>query len=307
MKHPPILVTGSHRSGTTWVGKMLVAAGQHTYVSEPLNAHHRPGVLAAPVTHWYTYICTENEAAYLPAFQDTLALRYGLGRELRSLRSLKDVGRMGRDAFHFRRGRLAGQAALLKDPFAAFATPWFADRLGCRVVVAVRHPAAFASSLKRLEWTFNFNDLLEQPLLLRDWLEPYRDEMQAARTSRDNLARACLLWRMIYSVLHTVCQQHPEFIAVRHEDLSRDPLGGFRALYETLGLPFTLAAEQRVLASSRAENPGEVSTRNIYNVNLDSRANLRNWQKRLSLEEIARVRALTAEVANHWYKPEDWE
>lgn len=70
MKHgPPILVTGIHRSGTTWVGKML-AAGAHTaYVSEPLNINHRPGVFRAAVEHLYTYITNENEAEYLPAFE----------------------------------------------------------------------------------------------------------------------------------------------------------------------------------------------------------------------------------------------
>ncbi len=286
---------------------MLVVAGQHAYVSEPLNVHHRPGVLAAPVRRWYTYVCEENEAEYLPTFQDTLALRYGLGRELASLRSLKDIGRMGRDAFIFTRGRLGGQAALLKDPFAAFSTPWFADRLGCRVVLAIRHPAAFASSLKRLEWSFNFNDLLDQPLLLRDWLEPYRAEMQAARTSTDTLARACLLWRMLYDVFHRVRQPRPEFIAVRHEDLSRDPQAGFGALYAQLGLPFSERVARQVEAASRAENPSEVSRQNIYNVKLDSRANLKNWQKRLTADEIQRVRDLTADVAGYFYTAEDWD
>jgi hypothetical protein len=44
----PILVTGAHRTGTTWVGKMLAASPQVAYISEPLNVWHRPGVLRAP-------------------------------------------------------------------------------------------------------------------------------------------------------------------------------------------------------------------------------------------------------------------
>ena len=58
----PILVTGGHRTGTTWVGKMLAASGEAAYISEPLNVLHRPGVMSTPVRHWYTYICPENEA-----------------------------------------------------------------------------------------------------------------------------------------------------------------------------------------------------------------------------------------------------
>jgi LPS sulfotransferase NodH len=45
MSNQPILVTGAHRSGTTWVGKILCASGEAAYISEPLNLWHRPGVM----------------------------------------------------------------------------------------------------------------------------------------------------------------------------------------------------------------------------------------------------------------------
>ena len=65
-----ILVTGAHRTGTTWVGKMLSANPHTAYISEPLNCLHRPGVLGACVEHWYTYISDKNDAAFLPAFTE---------------------------------------------------------------------------------------------------------------------------------------------------------------------------------------------------------------------------------------------
>jgi hypothetical protein len=87
-------VTGAHRTGTTWVGKMLAASPQTAYISEPLNVWHRPRVMRAATHHWYTYICEQNEAAYLPALRDAL-LRYHTWAEIRSLRSRKDLFRMG--------------------------------------------------------------------------------------------------------------------------------------------------------------------------------------------------------------------
>jgi hypothetical protein len=39
----PVLVTGIHRSGTTWVGKMLAAAPGVVYINEPLTGIHRSG------------------------------------------------------------------------------------------------------------------------------------------------------------------------------------------------------------------------------------------------------------------------
>ena len=69
------------------------------------------------------------------------------------------------------RSASAASTPLLKDPFAVLSLRWFAEVLHCRIVVTVRHPAAFASGLKRLGWSFDFGDLLRQPLLMRDHLE----------------------------------------------------------------------------------------------------------------------------------------
>ena len=87
--HNPILVTGAHRSGTTWIGKMLAVDPCTAYISEPLNVWHRPGVFRAPVNNWYQYICEENESEYLPAFYELLEFEYHLWKEIRSIRSIR--------------------------------------------------------------------------------------------------------------------------------------------------------------------------------------------------------------------------
>ncbi|MEW5870915.1 MAG: sulfotransferase [Chloroflexota bacterium] len=305
---PPILVTGAHRSGTTWVGQMLTASREAAYISEPLNILHRPGVFAAPTTHWYTYICQENQDQFLPALRQTLRFRYHTWAEIRSLRSRKDFLRMLRDWNTFLFGRLGKKRAVLKDPFAFFSAPWFASTLDCQVVITLRHPAAFASSLKRLDWPFDFKDLLAQPLLMRHVLSPFREDMEKAlQASDDVIGLASLLWRILYSIVAQYQTQYPHFHIVRHEDLSLDPVEGFRVLYEKLGLHFTPRARETILKASSAENPKELSKRNIYAVQLDSRANLRNWKKRLSPGEIQRVRQITQEVASLFYPEEDWE
>ena len=302
----PILVTGAHRSGTTWVGKMLAAEDGVAYISEPLNVMHRPGVFRAPVKRWYTYITRENEAEYLPAFHELLDYDYHLLTELRSIRSRKDFLRMIRDYHTFFIGNLHGEWPLLKDPFAVFSMPWFAERLNCQVVVTVRHPAAFASSLKRLNWSFDFRNLLDQPLLMRDHLEPDRADMESM-SADDIIGQTSLLWRIIYRVVHSTVESHPAFKVVRHEDLSLDPVRGFRELYQSLGLDFTPHAEKSVLTSSSSENPTELSKDKTHSVKLDSRANRDNWKKRLTAEEIKRIRSLTKDVSNLFYSDVKWD
>lgn len=285
---------------------MIAAHPGLAYVSEPLNVWHRPGVMSASVKKWYTYIHSGNESEYLPSLRATLAFRYGLGPELRSLRTFRDFFRMGRDLSGFLRARLLGLAPVIKDPFAIFSAAWFAQRLGCRIVITTRHPAGFASSLKWLDWRFNFQDLLDQPVLMDDWLEPDRREMEAMPDD-DVIRQAALLWRMVYRVVSQFQHNDPQFIVVRHEDLSVEPLDGFKSLYERLGLSFHSRTAEAVLRSSQAGNPRALSKKNVHSVKLDSRSNLMNWKQRLTGAEIETIRAITAEVARDYYPESDWK
>ena len=299
----PILVTGTHRSGTTWVGKMLAADSRTAYISEPLNVLHRPGVLRVKVNKWYQYVCEDNEKEYLSSFLELIDFDYHVWDEIRSLRSWHDFLRMGRDFTIFYHGLLRGQRQLWKDPFAVFSTEWFARRLNCKVVIAVRHPAAFVSSLKRLNWPFDLQDLLDQPLLMRDHLEPYRAQIETAQKS-DVIDQWALLWNLIYGTVHTTIKRNPGFIAVRHEDLSLDPLGGYRDLYRSLGLEFSPRVEKVIRESSSSENP--VEGKKVHSFKLDSRANMDAWKKRLTQDEIHRIREATQEVASLFYPDADW-
>jgi len=301
----PILVTGTHRSGTTWIGKMLATDPSTAYISEPLNVWHRPGVFRAQVKHWYQYICEENESEYLPAFTELLEFDYHFWKEMRSIRSLKDFLRMGRDFRTFYYGLEQGRRALIKDPFAVFSAAWFARQLNFKVVIAVRHPLAFVSSLKRLNWPFDFQDLLDQPLLMRDHLEPFRSQMESAK-SQDVIGQSALLWTLIYRVVHADRELNPDLMIVQHEDLSRDPVNGFRDLYAFLGLDYTSHVQKIILNSSSPENPKELSRNKKHEVKLDSRANVDNWKKRLSDEEVKRVRKITEEVSQLYYPDANW-
>lgn len=302
----PILVTGAHRSGTTWVGKMLAADADTAYISEPLNVLHRPGVFRAKVKYWYQYICAENESEFLFAFHNLLDYDYYLMDEIRSIRSRKDFLRMGRDFMIFYYALERGQRALLKDPFAVFSVPWFMKRLNFKVVITVRHPAAFASSLQRLGWNFDFNDLLSQPLLMRDHLEIYREQMLAIKAD-DVIGQASLLWKIIYHSVHTTRSPNPDIQVVRHEDFSRDPLNQYRDLYATLRLGFTSRVQKTIMNSSSSENPVELSLKKTHSVKLNSIANIKNWKKRLSVEDLKRIRDITAEVSELYYSNEEWE
>jgi hypothetical protein len=213
--------------------------------------------------------------------------------------------RMGRDLSIFANGKLRGQRALLKDPFAVFSTPWFAQKLNCKIVITIRHPGGFASSLKRLNWNFDFRDLLNQPMLMRDHLAADRADMESMPAD-DIVGQSALLWRMIYRTVHATRELIPTIEVVRHEDLSLDPVAGYKSLYDSLGLTFDEKVRDIILNSSSFENPTELSKKKVHSVKLDSRANMSNWKKRLTPEEITRIRKLTEDVSHLFYADDEW-
>jgi Sulfotransferase domain len=308
------------RSGTSWVGKMLDASGQVVYINEPLNPRHppggSPGVLRARVEHRFQYISAGNEDAFLEPFRDTIRLRYHVLEELKQNRTAYDLARLAKYSSSFIRGRIRGRRPMLDDPYAVLSAEWFARRLDCQVVVVVRHPAAIASSRKRLGYLIDFEDLLQQPLLLDEWLHPFRKEMEAMRAAgADVLGQSSLLWRLIHHVVAVVRDRLEDVTVVRHEDLSLQPVEEFARLYDRLGLGFSPAARRAVVHSTTGAEGGPshawtVSLRGISRSGfrpLDSRALVKGWRDELQPEEIARVRELAGDVAAHYYSDEDWE
>lgn len=300
------------RTGTTWLATMLDASGDVVYINEPLNPRHppggSPGILdVPPVAHRFQYICSDNESEYLAPYRELLRLRYHPWRELRRNHAPSDLPRVARGMVNFGLGRLRGKRPLIADPFATFSTEWFQRRLGCQVVLAVRHPAAVVSSRKRLGWEIDFHQLLDQPLLMRDVLSSRRAEMESMLDRRgDLLGQGSHLWCAIYGSLVDRLARPPELWVVRHEDLSRDPVGEFERLYRALHLPFTVRVKRVIERASMAGNAPELTLDHPHRVRLDSRANLDNWRRRLTAEEIARIRSITSDVATHYYPDIDW-
>lgn len=302
----PILVTGSHRSGTGWVGTVLAASPQPVgYVWEPFSILHRPGTCAARFPHWFPYVCTENEDGVRGPVADMLAWRYAYAAELSALRSAKDAARMARDAARFARHRRAHAVSLLKDPIAVFSAEWLADTFRARPVLLVRHPAAFAASIKRLRLRHPFGHFLAQPLMMRDWLSPYAAELERfAAEEQDLVDQAILLWNVIHEALAAYRTRHPEWPLLRLEDVSRRPVEEFHALFDRIGLPRDARVDALVRETSDASNPAEAATAD--SIRRDSAAHVWNWKRTLDEAEVERVREGTGRLAETFYGPDDW-
>ena len=298
----PILVTGINRSGTTWVGRTLARAPGVGLVYEPFSPRHRPGIFRVPMPHWFTYVRDDADGRIAAGFRRTLAFRYSYAAELRHLRSARDAGRMARDAGTFAYRRARGTRPLVKDPIAVLSAPWLAREFGMDVVVMVRHPVAYAGSMRRLGWTHDFSHFLDQPGLIEEPVPELRGDIEAfARRPPDIVDQAALLWNVIYTVVARYRDEHPDWIYIRHEDLSLRPTEGFRSLYERLGLTHTPTVDRFVAATTSPRNPPEAGEGVIHELRRDSAASVRTWHTRLAPDEVERVRRRTAAVAGRFY------
>lgn len=309
MKSQPILITGSHRSGSSWVGRLIASAPELGLIYEPFNIRrvirHRNGC-GVKFDNWFTYVCAENEARYSQELENTYHFRYALGPQINGLGSARDLARIFRSFFRYQKYRVTGSRALVKDPIAVFSSEWLASTFDMTVIVLVRHPAAFAGSLKVVGWNHPFDHFLNQPLLLRDHLAPFENEIQQLVSEpHDIVDQASSLWTMIYHVISRFVERNPSWIVVRHEDLSRDPIAEFRNLFHLLGLPFSNRVEDFVSRHSLEQSRRNRGLPEFFR--RDSRANIQTWKSRLTASEVDRIYARVEPISSKFYAEEDWD
>jgi hypothetical protein len=308
MVNKPILVTGAHRSGTTWAGKLIAASSRVGYIHEPFGVRHDLGVLPVPIAFWFPYIDAENEAAYLEPVRNMLSWKYTLTapRQCGHLR-VSCFERFKRQSC-FLAHRMLGSRPLIKDPLALLAAEWLAETFGVQPVVLIRHPAGFYSSLKRLGWGQDFSHFLRQPKVMERYLKAFQEEIvEYAQNEHSHLDQMVLMWRIVYTIVHRYRQEHPEWLFVRYEDLCENVMGGSEKIFAHLSLSFDSRAKARIEKMSQAQNPKDVPVAQHGTVYRDSAAAAWTWKTRLSSEEIDYLRDATEDVWRLFYTDDYWK
>jgi hypothetical protein len=177
---------------------------------------------------------------------------------------------------------------------------WVNNKFNPKVIYLVRHPAAVALSMMSKGWE-------------RDPLDrKFTRSRLAELTSRSHLPNPGSYWerhgafqaitqRIALDALKGVDQVR----VVRYEDLCRDPVGGFAALYEFAGLLFDEKVAMRVAAESNARMDGY--SVGGYDTSRDSRLMPNQWKHRVSPEQLAELRrGYMANEPLYYNQPSDW-
>lgn len=312
-----ILVTGAPRGGTTWAGQMIARAPGMGYVHEPFTTDN--GVLcgfANPFTTKFQYITDENSYKFEKYLENLLKFKYPLWKNLTHADGMSNAAEMLWVFANFSMQRLKRNTAVMKDPLAIFSAPWLSRHFDMNVLVMIRHPAAFCSSLKTLNWTFDFNQFLVQPQIMRETrLADFEAEIRYfAENEQEIVLQGALLWNCIYAVVDEYRRDYPGWLFVKHEDLSMNPVGNFEKIYAELGLDFTTSVRTVIEESSGGQrpksritlNPFEQARDDGFSLRRNSKVDFLKWKTRLSDREILTIKERTSDVSKLFYSDLEW-
>jgi len=311
--HKPILLTGSNRCGSTWAGQVLGAHPKIRYVHEPLNVVVAKKCFQFELPRWFLNVDD----------WDPVKLQKHLNRVLRpplldantaNGRKAKRVARLLLDRMWPAR---FGIRTLLKDPIAIFSAPWIADTFSANVLILVRHPAAYVSSILRENWHMHDfeNVFLKQPELLERFssedinlINVIVQTQTLKHTDRNLLIQqAATLWRLFHTIILQYKIKQGDWLFVRYEDLAGDPINQFESILQKFGLPSDGSENVRsaiqktalVFDESQMVHDGHVKK-------YDSKTARNSWQKEISDREEFQIREIVEPVSHEFYCDEDW-
>ena len=301
----PILVTGSHRSGTTWIGKTISQHPRILYVHEPFNVTYPNNVMGLKLLKldtWFSDAETSNQKnEIITCFSNLLQQR----PRKYALAACKSVGMDILLPLRFSKHLvrlLLSPHILVKDPIALLSAGWLHETYNFKVICMIRNPFAFVGSLKVVGWDFDFENLRKQDKLMTGRLYKFSDSIKAMcarENTGDFIDRATLLWNILHFVIIEYQKQYPNWLFLKHEDIAKSPQTGFQEVFRYLELDMNDNIQNYIDKYTSHKEPTEVNP--SYKPR-NSKLLLHTWKERLSNDEICRIKASTKEIASQFYE-----
>jgi Sulfotransferase family len=277
-----VIVAGFPRSGTSWLAKSLSFAKGFTYYREPDNVDRVP---EAEERFWTLYLTGEHDD---PAYR-SLMTRACAGRVATKFTMREDpgplvraLGRGHRVAERFPVLYFRKRDVLIKLVNANLNLAWFSANFPrARQVYVLRHPCGQFESWRRLGWEPEPQQLLKNPRLVADHLEPFVDLIAAGRSFWE---RAGALWGAMTHVIHRQTRADGGRLMVAYEWLCDDPVPRFQDLYRRLDLTWSPRAEAFLRASDTDADP------RTYSMKRPTARQIDQWKQLVSREDIEACR-----------------
>jgi len=257
---------------------MLATCSGSRYVYEPFNPQWNPSLQDA-----LAHFCYAKANSELPVGVEKTMLSAFQGKQ--TPKQLTRAIYRG----YWRTALGAKSRIIVKDPTAVLMSEWLQCKTNAQVLVVVRHPCGFASSIESLDWKLNIDHLRVQEQLMSDFLSPFEDLLTHVRG--DPWLTIGAYWAAIHTVIFQQAQKRQDWILCNYEDLCLNPVNQFTRLAAQLSLEVP-ATRWRPLKDSTAEGrrtPSPSSTRR------DSVGMPEIWKQRLSEHKIDAIQGIVRE------------
>lgn len=280
------IICGLHRSGTTYIGKILKYAPDTRVLQEPFN--YKYGIEGVP--SWYPYISQSDPDPKVSKLIDILTRLEGRWSEPEGGEGWRrNIARLIGNRQQ-RRWRLLKVKRVMKnlprniiwkDPFCTFMVDYLTRENNFPVVCMIKHPCAFYYSVKKQNWQFDVDHLLRQSALIQRFgSDVSGDVWQLA--SENNLLSLSLQWKLMARVVSHSRHQNKKLLLVRHEDFCNAPEIWIEKICNHLNIPLTQKMLNYVSKTTRGsvvEGPPGVAE--LYERDSNSLQHI--WKKNLSV------------------------
>jgi len=247
-----ILLAGTARCGSTWATNVLGRAANTRSVYEPdgpdsdvLGATLRTRLGEYPVltttqrSYWYRVVWDLAFAGGWP--WDRVEGARAAGRRLvRVPPELRDYMVVAL-AEGTRMTRRRPENVVVKSVNSAFSLEWINARYAPKVVILRRNPLNIVSSWLVLNmWTrkpIGMDPLVQRAYVIPRGLTPPGEGSSTLSITAWNVG-------LLVRALRDAAERHPDWIVASHDDLSAEPVAGFKELTQRLGLRWTPAMDE---------------------------------------------------------------
>lgn len=299
-KQKNILITGPHRSGTTWIGNTIAAHGGMRMLLEPFNSNFPPYGFGVKLHHPYAHYQSSDQQDELKRAFDS-ALNSGPAGYAGGVCRATDAGWKTplRFGWHYLQA-LKAPRVLIKDPIALFSADWLHSQYDLAVICTMRSPWAFVASLKVAKWGFSFKHLTKQQALMSELPVALVTKMhELIESSDDKIEKWSHLWNVLHHQILNYRRRFPSWLFVRFEDVAADPKNGFTTMLDYLGLDMSAEVAQYIEDFTSNKNKSETHSTSYQP--RDSKKMLETWRDRLTHDEIAQVTEATRDLAQELY------
>lgn len=280
--HRLIIVSGLPRSGTSWVAKALTFTPGFTYYREPDNCDYVQGAYRYFSELYLPHGCDDPNyrqhmmAAFNGQIVTPFTMSASPGPLLRRLPRpwTQYLGNLFPFLYLPKSGRL------VKLVNSNLALEWISENFPhARQVCVLRHPCGVFASWQRFNWQPQSRKLLDNDLLVQDYLSPYVSTIVQAKTFWE---RAGALWGAIALVLEHQLSTHPKWLLVQHEWLCQNPISNFQFVYSALDLSWS----DRIEAYLESLNQS-LGNPNPYSLTRNASQEIDKWKYQLAPDEIS--------------------